>query len=77
MLRRIPVQIIDEKIIEILIADGILFLKIIAKIIPLVSRTAIKYLVLTKNISSKYDKPNNSPAAYIRKTGSSLIITIS
>ena len=77
MLRKIPVQIIDKKVIEILIAEGILFLKIIAKIIPLVSRTAIKYLVLTKNISSKYDKPNNSPATYIRKTGSSLIITIS
>ena len=70
-------QIIDKKVIEILIAEGILFLKIIAKIIPLVSRTAIKYLVLTNNISSKYDKPNNSPATYIRKTGSSLIITIS
>lgn len=75
-LKNTPTQNIVIKPRPTLNIDGILSLKITAKLTPLTKRTKIKYCDFSRRISSKTDSPNNKPAAYIRKIGSSLIINI-
>ena len=67
MIRKL--QIIIEK-------EGIDFLNIKTNIVPSIKKNKVKYLNLSNTIPSEIDKPNNNPAIAIKKTGSSLIMSI-
>ena len=67
MIRKL--QIIIER-------EGIDCLNIKTNIVPSIKKNKVKYLNFSNNIPSEIDKPNNNPAIPIKKTGSSLIMSI-
>ena len=67
MMRKL--QIILEK-------EGIDCLNIKTNILPSIKKNIIKYLNFSNTIPSEIDRPNNNPAIAIKKTGSSLIMSI-
>tara|TARA_B100000674_G_scaffold430968_1_gene387851 strand:+ start:236 stop:475 length:240 start_codon:yes stop_codon:yes gene_type:complete len=72
----VPQNIIAIKLVIILIIEGILSLKIHADNIPANKRIIIRYCNFSSIASLNKDRPNKSPETAIKKTGSSLIITI-
>tara|TARA_Y100001934_G_scaffold265852_1_gene344538 strand:- start:153 stop:425 length:273 start_codon:yes stop_codon:yes gene_type:complete len=72
----VPQNIIAIKLVIILIIEGILSLKIHADNIPAKKRIIIRYCNFSSIDSLNKDKPSKSPETAIKKTGSSLIITI-
>ena len=64
------------KLQMIIDGEGIDFLNIKTNIVPRIKKHKIKYLNFSSTMPSEIDKPNNNPAIAIKKTGSSLMISI-